>query len=347
MIAVGKRLAPRLLAAKPRRTAAGLLMLWVMAEPSASAERACPPPPPAVRDIALPRFYADTAGSKVDPAADAAHKVAVKPLIEFLRHVTADADRAWRRAKPEAREEAGRCALAWIAAWARAGAWLGRMETRQAEYQRKWDLAGVALTYLKVRHLASAADRQTIEPWLQAFADRARAFFDDPARKRNNHWYWLGLAEGAVALATDSDRHWQTARGIMGDAASDIAADGTLKEELARESRALHYHAFAVMPLVVLAELARTKGEDWYALGDGALHRLVAITAQGLADPTLFERRATRPQDPKTWPGAGWIQLYAARFPERRTVPVPGAPDSHRWLGGSVTVLGEALARRP
>ena len=78
----------------------------------------------------------------------------------------------------------------------------------------------------------------------------------------------------------------------MQDASRDIAADGTLPLEMAREGRALYYHAFAVMPLVALAELGRSRGEDWYALGDGALHRLVAKTAEGLNDPTIFDKLA-------------------------------------------------------
>lgn len=321
---------------------AGLVMAALTAPLDLAA---CPAPPPPVTDIDVPRFYADRTGSVVDPQLDAAHKRAVQPLTEYLRQVTADADRAWRRASANARAEAGRCALAWIGAWARGGAWLGKMRTQQAEYQRKWDLAGVALAYLKVRHLASAEDRAAIEPWLMRFADAARAFFDDPGRKRNNHWYWLGLGLGAVGLATDSERHWQMARDIAADAARDIAADGTLPEELARKGRALHYHAFAAMPLVVLAELARSRGEDAYAAGGGALHRLVQVTLEGLADPGAFERRVGERQDPKTSPGAGWMHLYAARFPGKVARP-PSSPDGHRWLGGSVTVLAETLAQR-
>ncbi len=191
------------------------------------------------------------------------------------------------------------------------------MAQDQAEYQRKWDLAGAALAYIKLKSFASAEQRRVIEPWLMRFADAARAFFDDPKHKRNNHWYWLGLAVGATAIATDSDRHWQMARGIMADAAGDIAADGTLPMEIARGARAIHYHAFAVMPLVVLAELARFKEEDWYAMGDGALHRLVDVTLRGLNDPALFDQLAGVQQQRPVGAGAGWLQIYGASYPDR------------------------------
>ena len=186
-----------------------------------------------------------------------------------------------------------------------------------------------------------------IEPWLVRFADATRAFFDNPKHKRNNHWYWLGVGMAATAMATDSDRHWQIARGIMADAARDIAADGTLPLELARGGRAIHYHAFSVMPLVVLAELGAARGEDWYALNDGALHRLVDVTVAGFAAPEVFDKLAGVPQQrPVTHAsGAGWIQLYAARFPERVTgKTLPEMKSGHRWIGGDVTTLAFALS---
>ena len=90
---------------------------------------------------------------------------------------------------------------------------------------------GVALAYVKLKPFATAEQRNVIEPWLQRFADAARAFFDDRERARNNHWYWLGLAAAAVGHATDSPRHWEMARDIMRDAARDIGTDGILQKE--------------------------------------------------------------------------------------------------------------------
>jgi poly(beta-D-mannuronate) lyase len=224
------------------------------------------------------------------------------------------------------------------------------MATAQSDYQRKWDLGGVALAYLKVRDLATDEERRVIEPWLIRFADAARGFFDDPRHKRNNHWYWLGLGMAGVAVAADSPRHWVMARDIMQDATRDIAADGTLPKELARGGRAVHYHAFSVMPLVVLAEIAAARGEDWYAFSDGALHRLVAVTLKGLADPSVFARLAGEPQQANPGAGTGWLILYERRFRDRLPANWPeGRPDmrpAHRWLGGDVEHLMMALGAR-
>lgn len=304
---------------------------------------ACPAPPPAVVDIVTERPYGDKGGTVLDHEADAKNKELVKPLTEFLQHVTQDADRAWKHpGKPDA--ASGQCAAGWIAAWAKGNAWLGKMGSKQSEYQRKWDLAGVALAYLKVKRFATPEQRAVIEPWLVRFADATRAFFDDPGVKRNNHWYWEGLALGAVGLAADSPRHWDMARGVIKDATSEVAANGSLAMELARTARASHYHAFALMPLVTLATLAKSKGEDFYAFNGGAIDRLADLTARGLADPSVFAALAGAAQSADNKPGAGWSQLYALHKPGSPAARI-AMSHAHRWLGGDVQLLVRALAK--
>jgi poly(beta-D-mannuronate) lyase len=328
-----------------RSALVALPVLAMISIGDAARAASCSEAPPPVTSLNVSRYYADADGTVVDPALHAQHEAAVEPLTAFLRHVVSDADHAWTRTAPKGRAEASTCALAWLTTWAQGGAWLGSMSTKQAEYQRKWDLAGVALAYLKVRRFARIEQQKIIDPWLQKWADIARAFFDDAERKRNNHWYWLGLGVAAVALATDSPRHWDMARGIMRDAARDIRADGTLPEEMARGPRALFYHVFSVMPLVLLAELGATRGEDWYRLGDGALHRLVATTIGGLNDIATFDALAHVRQERPVNTRAGWLQAYQRRFPERLPTQLPTVADRHRWLGGHVGVLLDALRR--
>lgn len=302
----------------------------------------CAPPPPPVRDIALPRFYNDAAGSAVDKELASAHKAAVAPLTDFLRHVVADTDKALAR-----RDAAlAACPLAWIAAWAKGDAWLGAMHTKQAEYQRKWDHAGVALAYLKLKPYATKTQQAVIEPWLIRFAEVVAAFQNGDGRKRNNHVYWMGLGQAATALATGSERHWAAARAVAEEAAGHIGRDGTLPLELERGARALHYHSFAATPLVVMAELAAGRGEDWYGFRNGALHRLVATTVAGLAHPSRFDTLAGVRQERPPGTGAGWLELYARRFgapPDAGNVEVPV---KHRWLGGDVRHLPVEVRRR-
>lgn len=321
-------------------TAATLSLCLMLTAPAYADCEAVPPPVP---DLKLERFYEDGAGSIVEPTRMEEHKAMTAPLLEFVGTVTKLADKAnQQRGTPDG---TARCALDWIVSWAKGGGYLGDFSSKQSEAQRKWDLAGTAIAYLKLKRWATAEDRAVIEPWLIKVADAARAHFDDASIKHNNHWYWLGLGMAAVGTATGSDKHWQMAKSIYADAVKDITAEGTLPLEMAREGRALYYHVFAVEPLVVLAEFGTARGEDWYPLNDGALHRLVAKTAQGLTDPAIFDKLAGVAQQRPVKSGYGWGWLYRERFFDR----MPNAidqPIGHRWLGGNADVLKKVLSEK-
>ena len=320
-----------------------LALLALLTSATSASADGCLPAPPPVRNLNLVRYYEDSAGSIVEPTRLEEHKAETAPLVEFLGFVTKQADRAYQqRSRPTG---TAACGLSWLRAWAEGGAYLGKMESKQAEAQRRWDLAGSALAYLKLKHWATREDRAAIESWLIKVADASRMYFDDPGVKRNNHWYWMGLGLGAVGIAAESDKHWQMAKSIIEDAAKDITTQGMLPLEMAREGRALYYHAFAAMPVVALAELGASRGEDWYALNDGALHRLVAKTIAGLNDPAIFDKLAGIAQQRPVKPAAGWIDLYRARYPDR-VKAAPEQPSNHRWLGGEISVLRQVLAKK-
>ncbi len=318
------------------------LILGGLAVATPAMAKACEPAPAPIRDIVLPRYYTDASGSEIDAEAKALHAEAVAPLTEFLRQIVKGADKAV--AYDDTQQ--AKCALEWLETWARGGAWLGVMGSKQAEYQRKWDLGGVAAAYLKLKVHATPAKQRTIEGWLKQWADLAYAFQSDPDRQRNNQLYWLGFALGATAIATDSDRHWRLSRDIMSEAAKHIAEDGALALELERKSQALHYHSFAVTPLVALAEMAAQRGENWFELEQGALHRLVALTIAGLNKPAIFDELSGYPQKLPAGTGAGWLWLYGQRYASLLPAMLPVVPRDHRWLGGDVANLKRVLSDR-
>ena len=215
--------------------------------------------------------------------------------------------------------------MQWIAAWATGGAWLEEIGSEQAEGERAEGLAGAALAFLKVRSFASDEEREAIEGWLIQAADLAAGKIKAGDGRR----YWLGLGLGAVGMAVGSDRHWVAARAIAEEAAREIGADGALPVEMVKD-KALQGHVFALMPLVTLATLARAQGEDFYALGDGAIDRLAGYVAKGLKE------------QPDVKPGAGWSQLYALHAPDAAGVKI-GMPRSFMGLGGDVQMLVRAL----
>ncbi|MGF1649540.1 MAG: alginate lyase family protein [Hyphomicrobiaceae bacterium] len=313
-------------------------LLAIAAVPAA----ACPSPPPAPVTLDLPGYYTDTAKARPDPEREAALRAATHETTRFLRVVTTNADLSRQSPSPRTQRIAARCATKWLLAWAEGRAYTGSMGSSQAEYQRKWDLAGMALATLKLRPHLTDDEFGTLSAWLHRLAEQVVAFQFAPGRTFNNHAYWAALAIAATAHLTHDDALWSRARDIFERAAAGIAADGSLVAELERGERALHYHAFSAMALVTLAELAAARGEDWYATADGALHRLVARTAAGVAEPEQFDRLAGTRQQRPVDARAGWAILYRARFPDRAAGPISVAR-GHRWLGGDVLVLRAAL----
>jgi poly(beta-D-mannuronate) lyase len=155
--------------------------------------------------------------------------------------------------------------------------------------------------------------------------------YEQPAKSsnRNNHAYWAGLAVAATGVATNDHRlfDWGISRGRVGLA--QIQADGTLPLELARKSLALHYHAFALAPLVLLAEIAVANGVPFYDENHGALRRLADKVLAGMDHLEIFEALVNAPQKFTLPPDAthlAWAEAYGARFPDPRIA---------RWLSAS------------
>jgi poly(beta-D-mannuronate) lyase len=314
------------------RTLACLLVLLPLV-----ARAACSAPPAAIRDIEANSFYTDEHHSVIDKALEQRYHDNIKPLEDYLRQVAKLADQ--RLDKQD--DEAGRCAVSWLDAWATGGAMQGKMINgrgdTQAQFERKWLLAGLSLAYLKVRELATPEQAQHIAAWMQDIADQSLSLFDSPKHKRNNHYYWVGLAVMGTAVATDSAAHLAKARAVFDKALGDISDDGTLPMEMDRAGMALHYHNFALAPLVLMAELAKLKGEDWYARRDNRLSLLIARTASGIQDPAWFQQRTGVKQKPVD----GAVKCWALLTGPRELAPAGACRYNH--FGGSVVSLAAAL----
>src|SRR3546814_2632813 len=149
----------------------------------------------------------------------------------------------------------------------------------------------------------------------------------------------------AAAVVTQDAEAFDWSVGVFRQALSAIQPDGVLPLEMMRRRKALHYHQFALGPLVMMAEtMTRNGGPDAYVWNDNRLHRLAMLVVAGLEDPEWFAGRAGEKQDMavtiKTTQLA-WMEPWQARFPEPRLVPwlQKYRPlDAHR-LGGDLSFL--------
>ena len=143
----------------------------------------------------------------------------------------------------------------------------------------------------------------------------------------------------AIGVAADDRKDFNWAMRTYDNGVDQIQPDGALPLEMARGARALHYHLYALAPLVLLAEFGEANRLDLYAHANGAIHRLVNFSVAGLKDPTPFATATGVQQEvPKTISGdqIGWAPPYAQRFPNPALEQmIEAAPSlSVYYLGG-------------
>ena len=228
------------------------------------------------------------------------------------------------------------CVLSNIASWAHNNVFLGEMKTTQSQYEKGKFFVSVSLIYYKIRKYNNEAFSKEIDVWLRTLARDSYVFLTEKAKKTDSYYYWMGLGFAATSLSTKQDDLWSYAKTAMEIAANNIQEDGTLISEI-KKNKPMFYHLFAVSTLVPLAEFGRLKGEDWYALNNGALHRLVDLCIFGLKYPTTFRKVVMNSTEEIPYPGAGWLDLYKAKY--NVPVNVPTVESSYFWLGGDVRNL--------
>ncbi|QOZ37146.1 alginate lyase family protein [Bradyrhizobium sp. CCBAU 53421] len=286
-----------------------------------AAARTCEAPP-ALASVDPPGFYQDAGG----------YAEAIKPLHAFIAQVNKAAD-----------EHDQDCVLNLLASWARGDALLTIGASYQGDFERSWAGTDFALALLRFPVASTKADHrfQQIKPWLIRIAEETRDA-DRINHLGNNLVYWAGLDLMSIGTLTDRsdliDAGISRARQGIGD----IGAHGELQRELKRGERALHYHNFALIPLVFCAELASRRKIDLYAENNGAIHRLADPIVRAVQDERSFGALTNVPQQVFPWTFQGdlaWMEPYYARFHDQRLPPIIRSrrPFNNPRLGGNVT----------
>ncbi|GAA5161588.1 alginate lyase family protein [Viridibacterium curvum] len=298
-------------------------------------------------------IYADRgpggAYSEVDPAAYAAMKQRMEAFWNDLNAWLAMSN-AVAAGKPGTQSA---CAIRWLEDWAAGAHMLSPPKDAdvaaqyQSRYEMKWALQGIATAYaLVLRREATPAQHARIAPWLRAAGREVAAFnIERPGDgKLNNHYYWGGAAAMAAGVATDDADLIRLARRTYEAGIDSIAADGSLPRERTRRQQALHYHGYSLTPLTLMAELARLRGEDWYAYKPEQLPKLVAVVTRGMRDPAWGADFFGTPQSAeliKTCSdNRAWSIFWRKRDPDGigPLAPPPGEC-SYRSLGGDLAML--------
>ena len=279
-------------------------------------------------DVEAFDYYTDAKHSIIDPKRYAAYKA----VQAQYSGVTGAAERAADHFQETGDTSAAACVMKIVIQQSQADALTGSMSSNQANYVQNWTLGALAIPYLKVRQAgpdglgATPAQIALTQAWMQKVGGQVETYFAARRLKgtndgRNNHLYWAGFAAMAAGIAANDRALYDWGYSTYKDGVDEIADDGTLPLEIARGQRALHYHLFALAPLVTMAELAAANGVDSYSYNQGKLHLLVSRTLAGLSDNHYFTTKAGALQDT---PEQGkiksndvvWLAPYVRRFPD-------------------------------
>ena len=285
----------------------------------------CPAMTDLPHDFTTTRYYKDAKSSIIDPNLKKQYDDSVAPVRNFSTELTRAAD-AYQVTGNLA---AAKCVIHSLHVMAGLGVFSGKMGSGQAIYVQGWNLGSWAIPFLKVRDsgLASADEAREISAWLMKIATDNRAYYEAkranpaPSDAHNNHLYWGALAYVGAAVAANDRAMFDWCMDAYREGARDIAADGTLPMELGRGQMALHYHLYALSPMVMLAEFGAANGIDLYAASNHAITRLVTLCIAGLASPAFFEHATGVAQvntpTIESWE-ISWAVPYTRRFPDAK-----------------------------
>jgi poly(beta-D-mannuronate) lyase len=294
-------------------------------------------------DLTTEGFYSDNRSSIIDPEKWKAYVASSGPYKELGNRAVQAAD-AFRTTGSRAAAE---CVLKLLNTAAADGVFTGKMSSRQAYYVQGWVIGALAIALLKVRPsgFVSAEETASLSKWMKDVAGQTLDFYNTAMAKpggesENNHLYWAGVEIAAIAMAANDRALFDWAMEAYRNGVRQITPEGTLPLEMRRGQRALHYHLYAIAPLVYLAEFGQDNGLDLFADNKYALKRLVERAIAGLDGSGYFDRETGIKQDtPSGSPSAediSWARIYVAHFPDPKIAALLAeAPSlSYMYLGG-------------
>lgn len=244
------------------------------------------------------------------------------------------------------------CVLSWLDDWAEHGALLGKAETHTGKSVRKWALAAISTSYLRLQQSRSAplekhaGERNRIEAWLRAIAVKVAAEWpvDAPINKINNHFYWAAWSLVSTGTVLNDRAMFNQGLEIYRIFERQITADGLLPNEVGRRSRALGYHAYALAPLAMIATFAVANGEAVDTGPKSPLSRLAKTVFDGFQAPAGFVGLVGSKQEVSTNVATNfsWLEPYcsiAACDASMTEFLQRNRPFKSTRLGGDLTTL--------
>ncbi len=306
---------------------------------------ASPLVPAPIGEMQIPHHYMHGSNGPTNPA----EAEATRTYGAFEHRITAGMNQ-WVATGNQAEAQ---CALAQLDAWAQAKA-LTNYDPKaysQSWFQAEWSLAsaGVTASVLKQDTALDPAQQERVAKWLRNAANQLISY-EKPGELGNNHHYWRALAATSIGVLSNDNELFRFGVNTFKQAVGQEDSNGAFPLEMARHENAIHYQAFALQPLIMIAEFAERQNIDLYAYTEHGrtIRNAVTFLGQAIADPTVIKQYTNDEQ--KTNFSAGDIaelEFYFARFgPESAPAALTNLlrnPASATRIGGNTTVLA-ALA---
>jgi poly(beta-D-mannuronate) lyase len=292
-------------------------------------------------EMQIPHHYIHGSSGPINPA----EAEATRPYSAFERRITAGMNQ-WVATGNQAE---ARCALAQLDAWAQANALTNYNPKTwsQSWFQAEWTLcsSGITDSVLTQDTALDPAQQARVTQWLRSAAHQLISN-EKPDALGNNHHYWRSLAALSIGVLSKDDDLFRFGVDTFKQAVGQEDQNGAFPLEMARHENAIHYQAFALQPLVLIAEFAERQNVDLYAYtaNGRTLRNAIVFLGQLIADPALVKQYTDDPQ--KTHFSSGDVaelEFYFARFGTAGISPTLTAllsrPATATRIGGSTTVL--------
>ena len=243
-----------------------------------------------------------------------------------------------------------RCAQQQIDTWAQGAALLSYdpYQSLANWYQVEWTISSVAISesvLLSAGDLDQAMVNRDIA-WMKKVVQTTVAW-DEKKKERNNHHYWRGLAAVAVGVVSSDDSLFSWGVGVFRSAVDDINPAGAFPLEMVRDELAIHYQAFALQPLIPLAEFASRQGVNLYdyrSPSGRTISDAVIFMAKAVADPSIVRPYQKTPQntDLNSTDFFAACEFYMRRYGATAPAVMKRTlrnPNFATRIGGSTTVL--------
>ncbi len=254
--------------------------------------------------------------------------------------------------------EESACVLHALDVWARAGTLLNYdpQQSSEAWDQVSWTIGSLALSVSVIQQDSSLDPQQLSEviDWLHRAAQKAVSEHRSGGTQRinnNNLSYWRGLAATAVGIISNDDQLFTFGLAQYEHAIHQLDDNGSWPLEMERAELALHYEDFAIEPLVMIAELARSQGINLYSYSFHGhnLQNAVSFLFASLDDQHLVQKLSRASQKIEIEIDSDheyftWLEFWNLRYPTPQAARYLNRPWYASRLAGSTTLYTAPIA---